>query len=336
MCYKLLRQLLFCLPPETAHHVTLKGLDYLDRTGLLARFYPPVISPITIAGLSFQNRVGLAAGLDKNGEHITALGHLGFGFLEVGTTTPLPQAGNPRPRLFRLPQEQALINRMGFNNQGIDALIEHVKQAQYSGPLGINLGKNASTPIENALNDYLIGLEKAYAYADYITINISSPNTANLRSLHYGKGLIDLLTGLKAKQAELTLQTQKKVPLFIKIAPDLTPEEALPLAETLLRFNIEGLIVSNTTLSRDGVTSTETGGLSGEPLFKKSTALLALMHQALHGKIPLIAAGGIMSPAQACAKIEAGASLVQIYTGFIYQGPSLIRAIARALAPYKQ
>ncbi|MCX7122305.1 MAG: quinone-dependent dihydroorotate dehydrogenase [Gammaproteobacteria bacterium] len=312
MCYRLIRPLLFCLSPETAHHWTLTALKYWPFSHRIPD------APKTLWGLAFKNPIGVAAGLDKNGEYIDALAKLGFGFIEIGTTTPQPQPGNPKPRLFRLPQSRAIINRMGFNNQGIDALISNIKKAKYKGILGINIGKNASTPIENALDDYLICLKKAYPYASYITINISSPNTAGLRDLQHGEFLNHLLSGLKAEQGRLAEQYARYLPLLVKISPDLTETEIQDLAATLLRHQIDGVIATNTTISREGVNSQENGGLSGAPLTTRSTQILHLLHQALQGKIPLIGVGGIMNAADAQAKFAAGADLIQLYTGLIY------------------
>ncbi len=312
MWYRLLRPCLFLLPPEVAHTLTLTALKYWPFSQKIPD------SPKTVWGLVFKNPIGVAAGLDKNGEYIDALAKLGFGFIEIGTVTPKPQIGNPKPRLFRLPKSQALINRMGFNNHGIDVLIANVKKAKYRGILGINIGKNASTPIENALDDYLICLKKAYPYASYITINISSPNTTGLRDLQHGEFLDHLLAGLKAEQKQLAQQHQRKVPLLVKISPDLTDAELKDLAAALQRHQIDGAIATNTTISREGVNSQESGGLSGQPLNARSTAVLKALHQALEGKIPLIGSGGIMSAADISAKFAAGADLVQLYTGLIY------------------
>jgi dihydroorotate dehydrogenase len=336
MLYSLLRPLLFRLDPEKAHYKTLAALSALERVGL-ARFLltPSENKPVKIMGLTFPNPVGLAAGLDKNGEYIDALARLGFGFLELGTVTPLAQSGNPLPRLFRIPEAHALINRMGFNNHGVDYLLENVKKRHYRGILGINLGKNAVTPLENAIDDYLIGLHKVYAYADYITINISSPNTPGLRKLQQIEPLAQMLSRLKQAQEALHQQYGRYVPLVVKIAPDLTPEDLNAIAEQLLLHRFDGVIATNTTLERDGVKNyrygNETGGLSGAPLTTLSTAIVAQLHETLAGQIPIIAAGGIMTPADAQAKLDAGASLVQIYTGLIYHGPGLIKKIINEL-----
>lgn len=291
--------------------------------------------PVTCMGLEFPNPVGLAAGLDKNGAYIDALAALGFGFIEIGTITPRPQAGNPHPRLFRLPQAKAIINRMGFNNDGVDKLIENVKAAKFKGVLGINIGKNADTPVEKAVDDYLICLEKVYNYASYITVNISSPNTKNLRSLQSGDALTELLQTLKQRQLALAEEHQHYVPLVLKVAPDLEPSDIEFIAQQLLQFKIDGLIVTNTTLSREGVENLphgdEAGGLSGAPVFEKSTACLAAFAKTLEGKIPLIGVGGILSGEQAVAKRNAGATLVQVYSGLVYTGPELVKDCVDAL-----
>ncbi len=291
--------------------------------------------PVTCMGIEFPNPVGLAAGLDKNGAYIDALAALGFGFIEIGTITPRPQAGNPHPRLFRLPQAKAIINRMGFNNDGVDKLTENVKAAKFKGVLGINIGKNADTPVEKAVDDYLICLEKVYNYASYITVNISSPNTKNLRSLQSGDALTELLQTLKQRQLALAEEHQHYVPLVLKVAPDLEPSDIEFIAQQLLQFKIDGLIVTNTTLSREGVENLphgdEAGGLSGAPVFEKSTACLAAFAKTLEGKIPLIGVGGILSGEQAVAKRNAGATLVQVYSGLVYTGPELVKDCVDAL-----
>lgn len=328
MNYSSLRALLFKLPPEIAHALTLKALSFGNVLGLTGCVSPCSQQPFKAMGLTFSNRVGLAAGLDKNGDYIDALGRLGFGFIEVGTVTPRAQPGNAGPRLFRLPEAQAIINRMGFNNKGIDHLIDNVKRAKFKGILGINIGKNAATPIEEAAGDYLTCLKKAYAHASYITINISSPNTSGLRHLQHGVFLNDLLTVLKKEQSFLAHALQKHVPLVVKVAPDLSEAEVVALADTFVRLNIEGVIATNTTISREGVEAcqhgAEVGGLSGAPLTQKSTEVLRWFKRELKDHIPLIASGGIMTPEIALEKMDAGASLVQLYTGLIYQGPSLI------------
>ena len=334
--YPLLRPLLFSLDPETAHEVTLKLLNMSHISGLSKLIYPEIDNkPINVMGLGFKNPVGLAAGLDKNGDYINALAALGFGFVEIGTVTPRPQPGNPKPRLFRLPEHQAIINRMGFNNLGIDHLLAQVKQSDYSGILGINIGKNFDTPIENAADDYLIGLRKAYTSASYITINISSPNTKNLRQLQQGDEIKNLISALKEEQLKLQQEHSKYTPLALKIAPDLTAEEIAHIAGLLLEFEIDGVIATNTTIARDMIAdhplAHEAGGLSGTPVKQQSTFVVRELAAKLNGKIPIIAAGGILSAADAREKLEAGASLVQIYSGLIYRGPLLISDIVQSL-----
>ncbi|MCH2016447.1 quinone-dependent dihydroorotate dehydrogenase [Acinetobacter ursingii] len=327
MLYSLARPMLFSLSPERAHELTLSLLKSAHKIGLARQHIAP--KPVTCMGIEFPNPVGLAAGLDKNGAYIDALAAMGFGFIEIGTITPRPQAGNPQPRLFRIPEAKAIINRMGFNNDGVDQLIENVKSSKFKGILGINIGKNADTPVENAVDDYLICLEKVYHYASYITVNISSPNTKNLRSLQSGDALTELLETLKQRQLELAEQYHHYVPLVLKVAPDLTEEDIEFIANQLLQFKIDGLIVTNTTLSRVGVESlpygNEAGGLSGAPVFEKSTECLRQFAKRLNGQIPLIGVGGITKGEHALAKKDAGASLVQIYSGLIYTGPSLIK-----------
>ncbi len=333
MLYSLARPLLFTLAPERAHELTLSLLKSSHKMGMMRQNVAS--KPVTCMGIEFPNPVGLAAGLDKNGAYIDALASQGFGFIEIGTITPLPQSGNPEPRLFRLPKAKAIINRMGFNNDGVDQLIENVKAAKFKGVLGINIGKNAVTPVEKAVDDYLICLEKVYNYASYITVNISSPNTKNLRSLQSGDALTELLETLKKRQLELADENQHYVPLVLKVAPDLEPEDINFIAQQLLKFKIDGLIVTNTTLSREGVEGLpfgdEVGGLSGAPVFEKSTACLAAFAKVLNGQIPLIGVGGILSGADAVAKQKAGASLVQVYSGLIYTGPTLVKDCVDAL-----
>ncbi len=324
-----MRALLFQLEAEKAHHLGLKGLNALKKSGLTSLLYPkPKSSPVTIMGLTFPNPVGLAAGLDKNGDYIDALAAVGFGFIEIGTVTPRPQDGNPKPRLFRLPEAQAIINRMGFNNLGVDHLIQQVKQAKTNAIIGINIGKNFDTPVEKAVDDYLIGLNKVYDHADYVTINISSPNTPGLRTLQFGESLNELLGSLKEQQAKLHQQYVRYVPMTVKVAPDLTIEEVQQLAEAFAQFEIDGIIATNTTMSRVGVekleNGSEAGGLSGRPVFKQSTKVVQQFRLALPTKTPIIAAGGILSGDDAVKKLDAGADLIQIYSGFIYQGPTLI------------
>lgn len=327
MLYSLARPLLFSLAPERAHELTLSLLKSSHAMGMMRQNV--AAKPVTCMGIEFPNPVGLAAGLDKNGAYIDAFAAQGFGFIEIGTITPLPQAGNPHPRLFRLPKAKAIINRMGFNNEGVDQLIENVKASKFKGVLGINIGKNAATPVEKAVDDYLICLEKVYNYASYITVNISSPNTKNLRSLQSGDALSELLETLKNRQLELAKEFQHYVPLVLKVAPDLESEDIQFIAKQLLKFKIDGLIVTNTTLSREGVEglehAEEAGGLSGAPVFEKSTACLAAFSKLLQGQIELIGVGGILSGADAVAKKQAGASLVQVYSGLIYTGPKLVK-----------
>lgn len=337
MAYQWLRPLLFRLDPETAHHLSLSWLQSLARLGPLNPFRQSLPAcERTVMGLTFQNPVGLAAGLDKNADYLAGLAALGFGFIEVGTVTPLPQAGNPKPRLFRLPEAKALINRMGFNNKGVDYTVEQVKKARFNGILGINIGKNRATPLERALEDYSIALRKVYPYADYIAVNISSPNTPGLRELQQGEHLRHLLAGLKEERDRLAQQQQKRVPLAIKIAPDLTHDQLKRLADTLAEHQMDAVIATNTTASRESVENLphgqEAGGLSGKPLFEQATDAVRQLHRHLQGALPIIACGGILSPEDAKKKIEAGASLVQIYSGLIYQGPGLVKAIGDALA----
>lgn len=332
--YSLIRKVLFTLPPETAHHFSLKSLRLLSKWGLMRQSLLPSPQSLSVMGIDFPNGVGLAAGLDKDGEYIDGLAALGFGFIEIGTVTPRPQDGNPEPRLFRLPQSDAIINRMGFNNKGVDYLIEQVKKSSFKGVLGINIGKNFDTAVENAVDDYLICLNKAYAYASYITINISSPNTPGLRTLQYGDELRDLLIALKQEQSKLAKQHEKYVPIAIKIAPDLEEHEVKAMADVFLEQKIDGLIATNTTLARDAVKgqehAKEQGGLSGKPVTQQSTEVIRQFHQHFRGTIPIIGVGGISSTQDAKDKLDAGASLVQIYTGFVYQGADLIKQCAKA------
>ncbi|MFV5516246.1 quinone-dependent dihydroorotate dehydrogenase [Acinetobacter gerneri] len=333
MLYSLARPLLFFLAPERAHELTLSLLQKAHKMRAMRQHV--AAKPVTCMGIEFPNPVGLAAGLDKNGAYIDALAGLGFGFIEIGTITPRPQSGNPKPRLFRIPKAKAIINRMGFNNDGVDQLIENVKAAKFKGILGINIGKNADTPVEDAVSDYLICLEKVYNYASYITVNISSPNTKNLRSLQSGHALTELLETLKNRQLELAEEHKHYVPLVLKVAPDLTEQDITFIADQLLQFKIDGLIVTNTTLSREGVENlehgNEAGGLSGAPVFEKSTACLKAFAEILKDQIPLIGVGGILQGDQAKAKQDAGAALVQIYSGMIYTGPTLIKDCVDAM-----
>jgi len=333
--YNLLRPALFSLDPETAHDATLTTLNTAYCLGLSRLIPQPAPDPRTVMGITFPNPVGLAAGLDKNGECINGLAALGFGFIEIGTVTPRAQPGNPRPRLFRIPEAQAIINRMGFNNHGADALVENVRRAQFSGVLGINIGKNADTPIEKAADDYLTCLRKVYAHASYVAINISSPNTKNLRQLQGGDELDGLLGQLKVEQEKLAQQHSKYVPLAVKIAPDLDNEQIKQIAALLIKHHIDGVIATNTTLARDGVESlphgNETGGLSGAPVCEKSSAVIRQLAAELQGALPIIGAGGILSGKDAREKMQAGAALVQIYSGLIYRGQALVKEAADAV-----
>jgi len=328
--YERLRPLLFSLEPEAAHGVTLYALGVAQRSGLMrcVAHKPPENFPVLAFGIDFPNPIGLAAGLDKNGEHIDALGALGFGFIEIGTVTPKPQPGNPRPRMFRLPHHEAIINRLGFNNCGVDALLRNVQRANWRGVLGINVGKNAITPNEDALRDYLFCLERVYPLASYVTVNISSPNTKGLRDLQSAEELPRLLGTLRERQEQLASQHRARKPLLLKIAPDLDDIQMDAIARAVLDAQIDGLICTNTTIDRSAIAedplSKETGGLSGKPLFAKSTAILRGMAQRLGGKIPLIGVGGVLAGSDAAEKLDAGASLVQIYTGLIYRGPWLL------------
>jgi dihydroorotate dehydrogenase len=336
--YSLIQKALFCLPAEASHSITLPLLDLTHRLGMisLVRAKSPATEPVSVMGLSFPNPVGLAAGLDKNADHIDALAALGFGFIEVGTLTPRPQPGNPKPRLFRLTAERAIINRMGFNNKGIDHALAQIAKSRYNGILGINIGKNFDTPVERAADDYLQCMRKCYAAASYIVVNLSSPNTPGLRSLQFGEELQRLLAQLKSEQEILTTVHHKKVPLAVKIAPDLSDEEIKLIADALIAHQIDCVIATNTTLERARVQGSrykdETGGLSGAPLTEKSNHVIHVLRQALGEKLPIIGVGGIMSGEDAAAKIAAGASLVQLYSGFIYRGPELIREANLAIA----
>lgn len=334
--YKLIQPLLFRMDAERTHQLTLNALDIAHRLRLThwARGVPTCRSR-RVMGLDFPNPVGLAAGLDKNGAHIDALADLGFGFIEVGTVTPRPQPGNPKPRLFRIPQAQGIINRFGFNNDGVDALVANVQRAHYEGILGINIGKNFDTPIEQATEDYLICLRKVYAHASYVTVNISSPNTKNLRQLQDKEALEGLLSALKQTQAQLADSQGKYVPIALKIAPDLETAQIIEIADLLLKHKMDAVIATNTTLSRDGVeglpNAEETGGLSGAPVRLKSTAVIKQLALALGNDLPIIGVGGILDGLDAEEKIRAGASLVQVYSGLVYRGPQLVRELCRAL-----
>lgn len=336
MLYRLARTGFFQLDAEKAHDLAIENFKRLTGTPL-DLFYRQHLPnrPVECMGLTFKNPVGLAAGLDKNGECIEAFGAMGFGFVEVGTVTPRPQPGNDKPRLFRLVQAEGIINRMGFNNLGVDNLVENVKKAKYDGIIGINIGKNKDTPIENGADDYLICMEKVYQYAGYIAVNISSPNTPGLRSLQYGEALDDLLAVLKAKQSELAKLHDKYVPLTLKIAPDLNDDEIKQICQSLIQNNIDGVIATNTTLDRSLVEgmkfANEAGGLSGRPVQSRSTEVIKCLYEQLGDKLPIIGVGGIDSCIAAKEKMLAGAKLVQVYSGFIYHGPGLVRDIVKNL-----
>lgn len=335
--YSNLRSLMFRLPAETSHDLALDLIGAAGRLRLASRLARPVPShPVEVLGMTFDNPVGLAAGLDKNAVAVDGLAALGFGFIEVGTVTPRPQAGNPKPRLFRLPEANAIINRMGFNNLGVDALVERVSRVRFNGPLGINIGKNAATPVEQAVDDYLYCLRRVYAHASYVTVNLSSPNTPGLRTLQYGDTLRELLGQIKTCQQQLAAEQGRYVPIAIKIAPDMTPEELVLVARTLVDEGMDAVIATNTTLDRTLVEglehAQEAGGLSGGPLTEVSTEVIRVLAGELKGQLPIIGAGGILSGADAAAKIAAGASLVQLYSGFIYRGPELIRECVDAIS----
>jgi len=335
MLYALARPLLFSLDPETAHLLTLALADAPLRFGLLRTTRVPAHA-VRAMGLEFANPVGLAAGLDKNAEHVDALAALGFGFLEVGTVTPRPQPGNPRPRLFRLPEARALINRLGFNNVGLDAFVENLRRASWRGILGINIGRNFDTPNERAADDYVRCLEGVYPHANYVTVNVSSPNTAGLRDLQHKAALDALLERLTQTRERLADRHGRRVPLVLKVSPDLSPSEIADIAAAVRQSRIDAVIATNTSLSREGVESLrlagESGGLSGAPIRSRATSVLAAFARELKGEVPLIGAGGILSGADAVEKVAAGASLVQLYTGLIYRGPQLVAECARAIA----
>ncbi|MEY4764989.1 MAG: hypothetical protein RI907_1662 [Pseudomonadota bacterium] len=337
--YSLPKSVLFSMDPEAAHDLTIGALARFQNTPLACVWGETrVDDPVEIAGLRFPNRVGMAAGLDKNGRVIDGLGAMGFGFVEVGTVTPKAQPGNPKPRMFRLPEANALINRLGFNNEGLDAFLANVKRARFrqsGGILGLNIGKNAVTPIENAVDDYLIGLEGVFPHADYVTVNISSPNTKNLRALQSDEALDDLLGRLQDRRLQLIQRHGRSVPMFVKIAPDLDETQVGVIAATLQKNGIDGVVATNTTISREAVQgmkhAEETGGLSGAPVLEASNQVIRQLRAALGPRYPIIGVGGVMSGADARAKRDAGADLVQIYTGLIYRGPELVRESALAL-----
>ena len=339
--YALTRPFLFGLDAEQAHELTLGAIARLQNTPAQCLWAAPrVDDPITVAGLRFPNRIGLAAGLDKNGRCIDGLGAMGFGFIEVGTVTPRPQPGNPKPRLFRLPEHDALINRLGFNNEGIEAFVANVRRARSfragGGILGLNIGKNAATPIERAVDDYLAALDGVHAHADYVTVNISSPNTQNLRALQSDAALDALLGALRERRQRLADTQGRRVPMFVKIAPDLDAAQIAAIADALRRHAVDGVIATNTTVARDAVAgharAGEAGGLSGAPVFEPSNRVVRALRAALGAGYPIVGVGGVLSGAQAAAKIEAGADLVQLYTGLIYRGPALVAEAARAVA----
>lgn len=335
MCYVLMRKFLFQLNPETAHYIALKSLQMAHYLGLTKLLSQPLSSPRQLMGLSFPNPIGLAAGFDKNGDYLNALAALGFGFIEIGTVTPRPQPGNPRPRLFRLKKEEAIINRLGFNNKGVDHLIQQMKKTELKGILGINIGKNSDTPLEKAIDDYQYCFRHVAPWASYVTINISSPNTPELRTLQYGERMRDLLQALKKEQAVFLATQHRYVPLVIKISPDLTDDELHHLANCLLIEKIDAVIATNTTLDRDVIKHSplaiENGGLSGKPLSQRSTTIIEKLHVRLQDKIPIIASGGVMSEQDVLDKMAAGAALVQVYTGLIYQGPSWVTQLIKML-----
>lgn len=334
--YSLARELLFKLSAETSHELSIDLIGAGGRLGFNGLLCKAPQLPVKVMGLEFANPVGLAAGLDKNGDAIDGFAQLGFGFVEIGTVTPRPQPGNPKPRLFRLPAATAIINRMGFNNHGVEHLLARVKAAKYRGVLGINIGKNFDTPVERAVDDYLICLSKVYAYASYVTVNVSSPNTPGLRTLQFGDSLKQLLEALRQRQEDLTAEHGKRVPLAIKIAPDMSDEETVEVARALIETGMDAVIATNTTLSRVGVEglqfADQTGGLSGAPVREQSTHVVRVLAGELSGRLPIIAAGGVTEGRHAAEKIAAGASLVQIYSGFIYRGPALISEAVDAIA----
>lgn len=335
MYYFFVKKMLFLLPPEKAHRVTLKFLNFAHKVGLTKLVSQIPSNPKTVMGLTFPNPVGIAAGFDKNGDCIDALAALGFGFIEVGTITPQPQHGNPKPRLFRLPAKKALINRLGFNNKGVNYLVARLKQVKYQGVLGVNIGKNRDTPNESAAEDYLHVFRCVARYASYVTINVSSPNTESLRELQQAELLRPLLQALKNEQTLINELHKKYIPIVVKIAPDLDESALAGIAQVLLEEKIDGVIATNTTVSRDLVSGVEhgnePGGLSGQPLAQRSTQVVKQLHGLLRGEIPIIACGGISNKEVALAKMASGASLIQLYTGLVYEGPGLIHKLNRAL-----
>lgn len=340
MLYPLARSLMFRFDPETSHEVALRSMNLAADLGLNNLLGAKEVSdPVEVMGLSFPNRVGLAAGLDKNGIAVDGLAAMGFGFVEVGTVTPRPQAGNPKPRLFRLPEQTAIINRMGFNNDGVDQLLKNLQNSTYKGILGINIGKNKDTPNEKANDDYLYCMRKVYDRASYITVNVSSPNTPGLRTLQYGESLNSLLDALKTEQVRQARLHDRYVPVAVKIAPDMTEEELEMVASSLKAYEMDAVIATNTTLSREGVEDSpfaeEAGGLSGAPVRNKSTRAIRVLANALDGALPIIGVGGITEGFDAAEKIEAGATLVQIYSGFIFHGPQLVVDSANAIKALK-
>lgn len=335
--YSLARSILFQFSGETAHELALDGLNAAHNVGALSLFTKKAVqAPVEVMGIRFPNSVGLAAGLDKNADHLDALGALGFGFVEVGTVTPKPQPGNDKPRLFRIPEKEAIINRMGFNNKGVDHLVEQVKRSKFQGVVGINIGKNLTTSVEDAEQDYLYCLKEVYPHADYVTVNISSPNTPGLRNLQFGETLEALLRALKEEQTRLAEEHNRYVPIAVKIAPDMDDDEVRMVAENIRNQKMDAVIATNTTLEREAVkglkNADEAGGLSGKPVRDKSTHVIKVLAETLQGELPIIGVGGIDSAEAAKEKIAAGASLVQVYTGFIYQGPKLIHEAAEAIA----
>lgn len=330
--YSFIKKLLFQFEPEQSHHLAMRCLQFSYQLGLTRFLTKPPVSSHTIMGLTFPNRVGLAAGLDKNADYIDALAALGFGFIEIGTVTPKPQEGNPKPRLFRLTEQEAIINRMGFNNKGMDYVAKRLENTRYQGILGINIGRNKDTPLEQAADDYLLGFRTLWKFASYITVNISSPNTPGLRDLQQMDLLTHLLTSLKQEQQSIFNTHKRYVPLVVKISPDLSSQELQEIATVLLQQHIDGVIATNTTLDRSTIKNSpfakEAGGLSGRPLRARNTQIILQLHTMLQDKIPIIASGGMMNEQAAAEKLKAGASLLQVYTGFIYSGTAIIRHLA--------